>query len=87
MLVFTFTPGTGKLKESEGHALKLISGLMMLGLGAVLLAAPERLGDMPVAIGVLAFARVDSGLILATDRIARRQTSGARQPPSQHSHP
>ena len=45
VLVFTWTLGGRKLGEAEGRLLKLVSGLMMLGLGMLLLVAPERLSD------------------------------------------
>lgn len=45
VLVFTWTLGGRKLGEAEGRLLKLVSGLMMLGLGLLLLVAPERLSD------------------------------------------
>lgn len=43
VLLFTFTLGARKLTERQGRILKLVSGLMMLGLGAVMLLAPELL--------------------------------------------
>ncbi len=43
VLLFTFTLGAKKLSEHQGRILKLISGLMMLGLGALMLFAPEWL--------------------------------------------
>ncbi len=73
VLLFTFTLGARKLKEREGRTLKLVSGMMMLGLGAVLLAAPEQLNNMLVAVGVLAFALVTSGIMLAVERTTRKR--------------
>lgn len=55
-LAFTFTLGSRKLTEAEGRFLKLLSGLMMLGLGVLLLAAPEALNDLRVALSLLAGA-------------------------------
>ena len=43
VLAFSFTLGTYKLSERQGRFLKLLSGLMMLGLGLVLLLAPGAL--------------------------------------------
>ena len=43
VLVFSFTLGAYKLSEQQGRFLKLLSGLMMLGLGLVLLFAPGML--------------------------------------------
>lgn len=45
VLVFTRTLGGRKLGEAEGRLLKLLSGLMMLGLGLALLLVPEGLSD------------------------------------------
>jgi Cu/Ag efflux pump CusA len=43
VLVFSFTLGAYRLSEQQGRFLKLLSGLMMLGLGLVLLFAPGML--------------------------------------------
>ncbi len=43
VLVFSFTLGAYKLSEQQGRFLKLLSGLMMLGLGTVMLLAPNVL--------------------------------------------
>jgi thiol-disulfide isomerase/thioredoxin len=43
MLVFVFTLGSRKLQAREGQILKLLSGLMMSGLGAMLVFAPGLL--------------------------------------------
>jgi hypothetical protein len=58
VIVMTFVRGMGsrKLSEREGRLLKLQSGLMMLGLGILLLLAPERLGEVGVAVALPAAA-------------------------------
>lgn len=56
VVVFTVTLGARKLSEEQGRALKLLSGLMMLGLGALLLAAPQWLNNPFAAAGLLAAA-------------------------------
>jgi len=58
VIVMTFVRGMGsrKLNEREGRLLKLLSGLMMLGLGFLLLLAPERLGEVGVAVALPAAA-------------------------------
>ncbi|HRH79758.1 MAG TPA: hypothetical protein PLW81_01785 [Thiobacillaceae bacterium] len=56
VLAFVRTMGARKLTEREGRLLKLLSGLMMLGLGLLLLLAPERLDNLLVAFGLLAAA-------------------------------
>ncbi|MDK9724342.1 MAG: thioredoxin family protein [Sterolibacteriaceae bacterium MAG5] len=68
-LAFTFTLGSRKLSEAEGRFLKLLSGLMMLGLGVLLLAAPEALNDLRVALALLGGA-VGGAWIM--DRAGRR---------------
>jgi hypothetical protein len=52
--VFAGTLGARKLTEREGRLLKLMSGLMMLGLGLLLLFAPERLSQVGIAFGLMA---------------------------------
>lgn len=52
VLVFVRTMGARRLNEREGRLLKLLSGLMMVGLGGVLLLAPGKLGSIPLALGV-----------------------------------
>ncbi len=54
--VFAGTLGARKLSEREGRLLKLMSGLMMLGLGLLLLLAPERLSQIGIAFGLMALA-------------------------------
>jgi len=56
VLAFVGTLGSRKLSEREGRLLKLLSGLMMLGLGLLLLAAPERLDNLGIALGLMAGA-------------------------------
>ncbi len=60
VLAYVYTLGSRKLSEAEGRVLKLVSGVMMLGLGSVLLFAPERLNDPLLAVGLLTLA-VGSG--------------------------
>jgi cytochrome c biogenesis protein CcdA len=56
VLAFARTLGARKLSEREGRLLKLLSGLMMLGLGILLLAAPERLSNLGIALGLMSAA-------------------------------
>lgn len=53
VILFTLTMGNKKLSEQHGRLLKLLSGNMMLGLGAVLLLKPEWLSNMLVSVSVL----------------------------------
>jgi len=43
VIVFSYTLGAYKLTEQQGRFLKLLSGLMMLGLGLIMLFAPDLL--------------------------------------------
>lgn len=63
VLVFTFTLGARKLGERQGRALKLLSGLMMVGLGLVMLLAPERLSNPAVGALLLGAALLLTALV------------------------
>jgi uncharacterized membrane protein HdeD (DUF308 family) len=64
VVVFVVTLGARKLTENEGRILKLLSGLMMLGLGAVLLIAPDTLSQPLTAVVLIAAALVvTAGLV------------------------
>jgi thiol-disulfide isomerase/thioredoxin len=56
VVLFVISLGRRKLTEAEGRSLKLLSGLMMLGLGIVLVSAPALLSNVLVAIGLLGIA-------------------------------
>jgi cytochrome c biogenesis protein CcdA len=62
VVVFARTLGARKLTEREGRLLKLMSGLMMLELGILLLAAPAMIGHAGVAFGLLAVAVAITGV-------------------------
>lgn len=61
VLAFVRTMGARKLTEREGRLLKLLSGVMMLGLGVLLVAAPEELNNLGAAFGLVAAALVLTG--------------------------
>lgn len=54
--VFAFSLGARKLTERGGRLLKLMSGAMMLELGALLLIAPDYISRIGVAFGLMAIA-------------------------------
>jgi len=56
VVVFARSLGARKLSEREGRLLKLMSGVMMLELGALLLLAPERVSQAGIAFGLMAVA-------------------------------
>lgn len=68
VLIFTLTLGSRKLTEYQGRVLKLISGLMMLGLGLVLVFAPGLLDNVLVALGLLIVAVVMAAAIVLLRR-------------------
>jgi glutaredoxin len=77
VLAFTLTLGTRKLTERQGRVLKLLSGLMMLGLGLVMLVVPDRLSSLWTGVVLL------SGALAVTAVAARltRTPSAARSGP------
>ena len=54
--VVTWRLGSHTVTVVEARRLKLLSGLLMLGLGILLVVAPERLGDFGATIAVFALA-------------------------------
>jgi len=54
--VFAGSLGARKLTERESRLLKLMSGVMMLELGALLLLAPARVSQVGIAFGLMAVA-------------------------------
>lgn len=56
VVTFALTMGARKLTEREGRLLKLLSGSMMLGLGLLLLAAPEALSSVGITFTLLVTA-------------------------------
>ncbi|MDP4029033.1 MAG: hypothetical protein Q8P42_08715 [Gallionella sp.] len=54
--VFARSLGARKLTEREGRLLKLMSGVMMLELGALLLLAPDYISQIGIAFGLMAVA-------------------------------
>jgi len=63
VLVFTYTLGARKLGERQGRVLKLLSGLMMLGLGLAMLVAPDLLSNPLASASLLGAALVLTGVI------------------------
>lgn len=66
--VFTLTLGSRKLGETEGRLLKLLSGLMMLGLGLVLILAPGLLDNGLTAVALLVLALIATWIFHRLDR-------------------
>jgi hypothetical protein len=73
VLIFSFTLGAKKLSERQGRILKLLSGLMMLGLGTLMLLAPEQLVHPWVGALLLVLALSLTALI---SRFAQLRSGG-----------
>lgn len=65
--VFVWKLGSRKLGEREGRTLKLLSGMMMAGLGLVLLIVPDLLSNLLTAVVLLVAAVVVTSIIVAVD--------------------
>lgn len=68
VLFFAVTLGAKKLTELQGQMLKLVSGMMMLSLGAVLLVKPELMNNAVMSVGLLGMSLITSGVIVAAAR-------------------
>jgi hypothetical protein len=66
--IFSAKFGSRKLTEQEGRVLKLLSGTMMLLLGAVLVFAPELLNQVWTAVLLLGAAVAVTAVIVLVDR-------------------
>ncbi len=77
VLVVTFALGRTQLSERQGRLLKLMSGLMMGGLGLLLLLAPDRVHDLRLAFALVAGAVTITALAAyAEERMLRSRGSG-----------
>ncbi|BDV44623.1 membrane protein [Geotalea uraniireducens] len=74
--LFVVTLGSRKLSEWQGRLLKLISGSMMLCLGAVLLIRPALLNNALVSLLLLAAALLGAGLTVVVARRVRPERFG-----------
>jgi thiol-disulfide isomerase/thioredoxin len=72
VLFFSITLGGKKLTEWQGQVLKLISGLMMLGLGFVLLIDPSIFNNIFVVIGLLAVTLIVAGIIISVTKKVKK---------------
>jgi len=79
VLIFVWTLGARKLQEREGRRLKLLSGLMMLGLGTILVFAPGLLSNVLVAVGLIVGALLATVLIVRLYPSPHETTTGRHQ--------
>jgi thiol-disulfide isomerase/thioredoxin len=74
VLFFAVTLGARKLTEHQGQVLKLVSGMMMFCLGAVLLTRPELLNNVAVTGGLLGVSlAVSAVIVLMVKRFSGRE--------------
>lgn len=71
VVAFTVTLGARKLTETEGRALKLLAAIMLSGLGAILLAAPDLLKNPLIVVAVMAAAFVVTAIVMSARSITR----------------
>jgi len=69
--VITVTLGVKKLTEWQGRQLKLVSGLMMLSLGAVLIVNPALLNNALASVVMLAGVLAASAVIIIAMKMMR----------------
>lgn len=73
--IFTVTLGSRKLTEWQGRVLKLVSGLMMLGLGLALLIDPALLNSPLASAGLLGGTLVAATItVLITRKFVHRKS-------------
>lgn len=72
--------GSRKLLVEEGRRLKLLSGSMMVGLGALLLVAPDALTNVGAALVVIGVALLVSLLLVLGERWLRHKRHPAGHP-------
>ncbi|MDP8296625.1 MAG: hypothetical protein RAP41_00360, partial [Candidatus Orphnella occulta] len=75
LLILTCTLGQKKLTEQQGRILKLVSGMMMLFLGAILVIKPALLGNIAIAVTLFIAAILSSGIIIFIYRIFNKETA------------
>lgn len=68
VLIFTITLGKRNLTEWQGRVLKLVSGMMMLGLSIILIFNPALLSNVFLSIILLLGSIFISGLIVITTK-------------------
>jgi hypothetical protein len=67
VIVFSITLGAKKLQERQGKILKLMSGVMMLGLGLILLLQPNWLNNAGIAVILLVAALLATYLVIQVE--------------------
>ncbi len=79
VVAFTATLGSRKLKESEGRALKLLSGIMLASLGVILVTTPDLLKNPLIVVAIMVAAIVITAIITNTESVIKSRPK-AHQP-------
>ncbi len=74
VIAFSMTLGKRKLTEKEGQTLKLMSGIMMVGLGGMLAVDPTSLQNVALAIGLIVSSIVLTTVIVITRKTLERRS-------------
>ncbi|GGI92258.1 TlpA family protein disulfide reductase [Shewanella gelidii] len=69
VIVFSLTLGKRKLTEKEGQTLKLMSGIMMVGLGGMLAVDPTSLQNVTLAVGLILCSIILTSMIVVTRKM------------------
>ena len=75
VIVFSMTLGKRKLTEKEGEVLKLMSGIMMLGLGGMLVLNPAALQNAVFSVGLILGAIIVTFFVVKITRYVKKQQS------------
>lgn len=75
VVAFSMTLGKRKLTEKEGQTLKLMSGIMMLGLGGTLAANPAALQSVTVSVGLILGAIVVTSIVVTVRKVLQKRAA------------
>ncbi|MEZ9821260.1 cytochrome C biosynthesis protein [Shewanella sp. 10N.286.45.A1] len=73
VIAFSVSLGKRKLTEKEGQTLKLMSGIMMVGLGGMLAMDPTALQNVVLAIGLILSSIVLTFIITLTRKLIEKR--------------
>lgn len=74
VIAFSATLGKRKLTEKEGQTLKLMSGIMMIGLGGTLAMDPTALQNVALAIGLILSSILLTIVITITRKVLAKRS-------------
>ncbi|MCL1049930.1 cytochrome C biosynthesis protein [Shewanella abyssi] len=77
VIAFSVSLGKRKLTEKEGQTLKLMSGIMMVGLGGMLAIDPTALQNVVLAIGLILSSIVITFIITLTRKVIEKRNKAS----------